>query len=153
MLCALCLNCHPAVADCKVRNTAMSTGLTKCVSTSTPFRQLPVRVLAKAGEGDDGNALASRLLLHAPARLVAALERRKTKKKPASESDAGLFDVALSVGKPTKHPKLLFLLGNWRRGWDSNPRYGETVRLISSQVHSTTLPPLHKTQICRSLRV
>lgn len=30
----------------------------------------------------------------------------------------------------------------WRRGWDSNPRYGETVRLISSQVHSTTLPPL-----------
>lgn len=26
--------------------------------------------------------------------------------------------------------------------WDSNPRYGETVRLISSQVHSTTLPPL-----------
>src|SRR5690606_35374921 len=31
---------------------------------------------------------------------------------------------------------------NWRRGWDSNPRYGITVRLISSQVHSTTLPPL-----------
>ena len=31
---------------------------------------------------------------------------------------------------------------NWRRGRDSNPRYGVTVRLISSQVHSTTLPPL-----------
>jgi hypothetical protein len=30
----------------------------------------------------------------------------------------------------------------WRRGWDSNPRYGGTVRLISSQVQSTTLPPL-----------
>lgn len=29
----------------------------------------------------------------------------------------------------------------WRRGRDSNPRY-VTVRLISSQVHSTTLPPL-----------
>ena len=29
----------------------------------------------------------------------------------------------------------------WRRGWDSNPRY-LTVRLISSQVHSATLPPL-----------
>src|SRR3990167_7504188 len=31
---------------------------------------------------------------------------------------------------------------SWRRGRDSNPRYGVTVRLISSQVHSTTLPPL-----------
>src|SRR5437879_3241813 len=31
---------------------------------------------------------------------------------------------------------------SWRRGRDSNPRYGDTVRLISSQVHSTTLPPL-----------
>ena len=30
---------------------------------------------------------------------------------------------------------------HWRRGWDSNPRY-LAVRLISSQVHSTTLPPL-----------
>jgi hypothetical protein len=32
----------------------------------------------------------------------------------------------------------------WRRGWDSNPRYAIHVRLISSQVHSTTLPPLRK---------
>ena len=30
----------------------------------------------------------------------------------------------------------------WRRERDSNPRYGETVRLISSQVQSTTLPSL-----------
>ena len=30
----------------------------------------------------------------------------------------------------------------WRRGWDSNPRYGRTVHLISSQAHSTTLAPL-----------
>jgi membrane-bound lytic murein transglycosylase F len=35
----------------------------------------------------------------------------------------------------------------WRRGWDSNPRYGKTVRLISSQVHSTTLPPLREARI------
>jgi hypothetical protein len=35
-----------------------------------------------------------------------------------------------------------FFIEYWRRGWDSNPRYGKTVRLISSQVHSTTLPPL-----------
>ena len=33
----------------------------------------------------------------------------------------------------------------WRRGWDSNPRY-LAVRLISSQVHSATLPPL----LCRT---
>ena len=31
----------------------------------------------------------------------------------------------------------------WRRGWDSNPRYGRTVHLISNQAHSTTLAPLH----------
>ena len=31
----------------------------------------------------------------------------------------------------------------WRSGWDSNPRY-LAVRLISSQVHSATLPPLLK---------
>ena len=35
----------------------------------------------------------------------------------------------------------------WRRGRDSNPRYGVTVRLISSQVHSTTLPPLRRARI------
>ncbi len=35
----------------------------------------------------------------------------------------------------------------WRRGWDSNPRY-LSVRLISSQVHSTTLPPLRVENGC-----
>jgi hypothetical protein len=29
----------------------------------------------------------------------------------------------------------------WRKGRDSNPRYGETVHRISSPAHSTTLPP------------
>ena len=33
-------------------------------------------------------------------------------------------------------------LALWWRGWDSNPRYGETVNQISSLAHSTTLPPL-----------
>ena len=32
----------------------------------------------------------------------------------------------------------------WRRGWDSNPRYGNTVNRISNPAHSTTLPPLQK---------
>ena len=34
----------------------------------------------------------------------------------------------------------LFLV--WRRGWDSNPRYGKTVHLISNQALSTTQTPL-----------
>src|SRR6185437_14699796 len=34
------------------------------------------------------------------------------------------------------------LLHFWRRGWDSNPRYGKTVNRISNPAHSTTLPPL-----------
>jgi hypothetical protein len=42
----------------------------------------------------------------------------------------------------------------WRRGWDSNPRYGITVNRISNPAHSTTLPPLRiysHTRIVRSL--
>ncbi len=54
---------------------------------------------------------------------------------------------AVLAGLTRRSPKLKrtplrvsFLI--WRRRRDSNPRYGSTVRLISSQVHSTTLPPL-----------
>ena len=48
--------------------------------------------------------------------------------------------LANSTGKTCQaEPEMA---GNWRRGRDSNPRNGDTVRLISSQVHSTTLPPL-----------
>ncbi len=36
-----------------------------------------------------------------------------------------------------------WLIREWRRGRDSNPRY-LAVRLISNQVHSTTLPPLRE---------
>ena len=49
----------------------------------------------------------------------------------------GLFD-GLDVKTGLKGP---YFLASWRRGRDSNPR-NLTVRLISSQVHSTTLPPL-----------
>ncbi len=34
----------------------------------------------------------------------------------------------------------------WRRGWDSNPRYGVTVYLNSNQAPSTTRPPLRGIQ-------
>ncbi len=30
---------------------------------------------------------------------------------------------------------------DWRKGWDSNPRYSKTVNRISNPAHSTTLPP------------
>ncbi len=40
-----------------------------------------------------------------------------------------------------KSPRPARALTHWRRGRDSNPRY-VSVRLISSQVQSTTLPPL-----------
>ena len=40
-----------------------------------------------------------------------------------------------------KSPRPARALSHWRRGRDSNPRY-VSVRLISSQVQSTTLPPL-----------
>ncbi len=50
---------------------------------------------------------------------------------------------------------------SWRKGRDSNPRYGITVYRISSPAHSTTLPPFprflsevahcsKKMRLCRS---
>lgn len=53
--------------------------------------------------------------------------------------------IEAETRSPKAKPRSLTTCGVsvfWRRGWDSNPRYGKTVRLISSQVHSTTLPPL-----------
>ncbi len=50
----------------------------------------------------------------------------------------------LSPPRPSKTKKAA--LGGplcfWRRGWDSNPRYGSPVHLISSQARSTTPAPL-----------
>ena len=46
------------------------------------------------------------------------------------------------VGLLKNNGNLLFLLVYWRRGWDSNPRYGRTVHLISNQALSTTQTPL-----------
>jgi hypothetical protein len=40
-----------------------------------------------------------------------------------------------------KTGRMARLLMSWRKGWDSNPRYGITVHRISSPAHSTTLPP------------
>ena len=42
---------------------------------------------------------------------------------------------------------------SWRRGWDSNPRYGKTVHRISNPAHSTTLPPLLSGATSRKPRI
>ena len=91
---------------------------------------------------------------HAPGGTFAAAEERPV--GVGQEIAASTLQrVAKGVGQTDKKkPRLaglfrglaaFLVLGGtdpWRRGWDSNPRYGDTVRLISSQVHSTTLPPL-----------
>ncbi|WP_225781120.1 hypothetical protein [Xenophilus sp. Marseille-Q4582] len=60
--------------------------------------------------------LASWLLPHAPARIVAALERQKAKEKAHIGIRCGLVLCGTFCGtNPKKIPKLLFLLGNWRR--------------------------------------
>ena len=59
----------------------------------------------------------------------------RKQKSPVNTGLTGHFGVYVGLGKTNP----------WRRGWDSNPRY-LAVRLISSQVHSATLPPL----LCRS---
>jgi hypothetical protein len=64
---------------------------------------------------------------------------------PSHPSENGRMYVA-SKSIKLYDDKLLFKINDlrqnlWRRGWDSNPRY-LAVRLISSQVHSATLPPL-----------
>src|SRR5207342_1662242 len=41
-----------------------------------------------------------------------------------------------------KRPLRGVFVHDWRRGRDSNPRCAINARLISSQVHSTALPPL-----------
>lgn len=35
----------------------------------------------------------------------------------------------------------------WRKGRDSNPRYGITVNRISSPAHSTSLPPFREDDV------
>ena len=41
----------------------------------------------------------------------------------------------------------------WRRGWDSNPRYGKTAHLISNQALSTTQTPLQYSILSSPVRV
>ena len=64
-----------------------------------------------------------------PTNTVGRLETQKPRR-------TGLLAVLLDFLR-------LLKTGSWRRGGDSNPGY-LAVRLISSQVHSTTLPPLRE---------
>ncbi len=76
----------------------------------------------------------------APHQLAAALLRWSNRiRRPTPHS-------ARDQKRGRKDPIFNF----WRRGWDSNPRYGKTVHLISNQDHSTTLAPLRGLRIVRN---
>lgn len=55
---------------------------------------------------------------------------------PARHIDASRFCADEKNARLREH-----FFDSWRKGWDSNPRYGRTVNQISSLAHSTTLPP------------
>jgi hypothetical protein len=57
-----------------------------------------------------------------------------------SGPNLGVLEAALTHTRATV-PAVPSFISNWRKGWDSNPRYGITVHRISSPAHSTTLPP------------
>ena len=68
---------------------------------------------------------------------VLAASELATEKNPERRAVWAPFVQEIAANATTR----IATLEEWRRGWDSNPRY-LAVRLISSQVHSTTLPPL-----------
>ena len=65
---------------------------------------------------------------------------------PANLSNPHRFAIVAFHSPPdptdTARPALGGPCCIWRRGWDSNPRYGDPVHLISSQARSTTPAPL-----------
>ena len=63
--------------------------------------------------------------------------RRSTAAPPSRSTNAACAASAAARSGPATAGR-----NDWWRGWDSNPRYGETVNQISSLAHSTTLPPL-----------
>jgi hypothetical protein len=71
--------------------------------------------------------------------MAASRRRRRLRRCSArtGSSSSAALGRKTEMG-PARGPISVF----WRRGWDSNPRYGRTVHLISSQAHSTTLAPL-----------
>src|SRR5215468_4196573 len=66
-----------------------------------------------------------------PALSSAVVRHYANKKAPVYGASEGYWEG--SCGTLWDHP--------WRKGWDSNPRYGITVYRISSPAHSTSLPP------------
>src|SRR6185312_15153379 len=57
-----------------------------------------------------------------------------------SRSPSGFVHATPFAGNKKRPQGAFFCF--WRRGCDSNPRYGNTVNRISNPAHSTTLPPL-----------
>ena len=76
------------------------------------------------------------------ASLWQARVTRKTGFVGALERSCALAMCA-SLGLPHRGLESLRRIAFWRKGRDSNPRYGRPVYRISSPAHSTTLPPFH----------
>lgn len=55
--------------------------------------------------------------------------------------NTGVFEDRCKRRTPNSQTVRGSEFGLWRKGWDSNPRYGITVYRISSPAHSTSLPP------------
>ena len=83
-----------------------------------------------------------------PAGSISAAQKPRENSLPANFSNPHRFAIADSHAPPdptdTARPALGGPCCIWRRGWDSNPRYGDPVHLISSQARSTTPAPLPK---------
>ena len=74
--------------------------------------------------------------------LPSSSSRRRSTTAEAGANHVVAYALASPGSAKAKAPHCgAFCDISWRRGGDSNPRY-LAVRLISSQVHSTTLPPL-----------
>lgn len=100
--------------------------------SARPTRSLPFSAAVSRTRHDHARGVRHRIstIRYADGRAVTAATACDTTRIPRTQNEKPL--------DPSGSRGFVF----WRRGWDSNPRYGETVRLISSQVHSTTLPPL-----------
>ena len=95
------------------------------------FRAAVVAILSEP------DSLAAKTFMHLAVEEIKIYADETT----VSGSNLGMLSAMIEQTRDTV-PSVPSFMRNWRRGRDSNPRYGVTVRLISSQVHSTTLPPL-----------
>ena len=84
---------------------------------------------------------------HCQGKPISVACTQKAHCKSMDSESRGLTKVLRQYGKQTQGEKPLAAILYWRKGWDSNPRYGITVYRISSPAHSTSLPPFQDTAL------